>query len=317
MLAVYREPSLLWVLPCVAAGAALWRSRMATGVWVRVFAVVLLAAPFVPPLLSLLLTPDADDHASSLLALWPPLLVAAAVLTLWRLWRALRGRGKRAGWLLPLALLAAIHGTLLSQQLWGSTYALWPLFVLLLAELVAALGDRSAYGVRVGSRGLPLLAAFAGGVLLLCGGFYTFSENRLTYAKVGDGPLVRATTPALAGMTVRGPYLTAFEQLLDFAAREIPRDDGLLLLPGEDPFYYGTGRTPQFPVLLMDRTCDPYSPQELVKLVRSRNIRWLIVKRQLQLTDQVLPEPEQTMALLLREFALERRLDGYDVYRRR
>jgi hypothetical protein len=118
-------------------------------------------------------------------------------------------------------------------------------------------------------------------------------------------------------MTVRGPYLTAFEQLLDFAAREIPRDDGLLLLPGEDPFYFATGRTPQFPVLLLDRTCDPYSPQELVGLVRSRDIRWLIVKRRLQLTDQVLPEPEQTMALLLREFALERRLDGYDVYRRR
>ncbi len=314
MLAVYREPSLLWVLPCVATGAALWRSRLATGVWVRAVGLALLAAPFLPPLLSLVLTTDADDRASSLLALWPALLVAAAALTLWR---ALRGRGERAGWLLPLALLAAIHGTLLSQQLWGSTYALWPLFVLLLAELVAALDDRSAHGVRVGSRGLIFLAAFVGGVLLVCGGFYTFSENRLTYAQVSDGLLVRATTPALAGMTVRGPYLPTFEQLLDFAAREIPREDGLLLLPGEDPFYYATGRTPRFPVLLLDRTCDPYSPQELVELVRSRKIRWLIVKRRLQLTDQVLPEPEETMELLLREFSLDQRLDGYDVYRRR
>jgi hypothetical protein len=358
MLAVYREPSLLWVLPCVAAGAALWRSRMATGVWVRGVAVALLAAPFVPPLLSLLLTTDADDRASSLLALWPPLLVAAAGLTVWRLASGAKARSRAGsnvraeartylrsksedkdsafgedkdsatgfqqekgrpemGWLLPLALLAAIHGTLLSQQLWGSTYALWPLFVLLLAELVAALGDRIAYGVRVGSLGLAVLAAFAGGVLLVCGGFYTFSENRLTYAQVSDGPLVRSTTPALAGMTVRGPYLPAFEQLLDFAAREIPRDDGLLLLPGEDPFYYATGRTPRFPVLLLDRTCDPYSPEELVEQVRRHNIRWLIVKRRLQLTDQVLPAPEETMVLLLREFALERRLDGYEVYRRR
>jgi hypothetical protein len=314
MVAVYREPSLLWVLPSVAVGAALLRSRWAAGVWVRVLAVGLLAAPFVPPVVSLLRTPDADDHASSLLALWPPLLVLAIALTLWRAWQALRGRGDRADWLLPLALLAAVHGTLLSQQLWGSTYAIWPLFVLLLAELLAALD--SSLAERAGGS-VATSAAVVGGVLLLCGGFYTFSEDRLSYAQVSDGPLVRASAPALAGMTVRGPYLPAFEQLLDFAAREIPRDDALLLLPGEDPFYYATGRTPRFPVLLFDQTCDPYSPEELVRQVQSRNVRWLIVKQRLQLTSQVLPEPERTMAALLREFTLYRRLDGYEVYRRR
>jgi hypothetical protein len=361
MVAVYCEPSLPWVLPSVAAGAALLRSRWAAGVWVRVLAVGLLAAPFVPPVVSLLRTDDADDRASSLLALWPPLLVLAIALTLWQLASGAKAHSRAGlnvrakartyltstseagtylsiksedggigedeanalvfqqgrpgmGWVVLLALLAAVHGTLLSQQLWGSTYAIWPLFVLLLAELLAALA--SSLGERAGVS-VAALAAVAGGVLLVCGGFYTFSEDRLSYAQVSDGPLVRASTPALAGMTVRGPYLPAFEQLLDFAAREIPRDDALLLLPGEDPFYYATGRTPRFPVLLFDRTCDPYSPEELVRQVQSRNVRWLIVKQRLQLTSQVLPEPEATMAALLREFVLYRRLDGYDVYRRR
>ena len=45
---------------------------------------------------------------------------------------------------LPLLLLAAIHGTFLSQQLWGSTYGIWPLLILLLAELLAFLGAFTA-----------------------------------------------------------------------------------------------------------------------------------------------------------------------------
>jgi len=41
-------------------------------------------------------------------------------------------------------LLAAIHGTFLSQQLWGSTYGIWPLLILLLAELLASLAAFTA-----------------------------------------------------------------------------------------------------------------------------------------------------------------------------
>ena len=42
--------------------------------------------------------------------------------------------------------LAAIHGTFMSQQLWGSTYAIWPLLVLLVAEMLAFL--ESFHGAR-------------------------------------------------------------------------------------------------------------------------------------------------------------------------
>jgi hypothetical protein len=114
-----------------------------------------------------------------------------------------------------------------------------------------------------------------------------------------------------------GPYLPDFEELVRFAEAEIPVQDGILLLPGEEPFFFATGRVPQFPVQIFDNTTDPYSPAELPEAARSRNIQWVIVKTRLQSTEDPLPEREKTMKLVNEEFALERRLAGYDVYRRR
>jgi len=302
MVEVYRERSLLWELPCVAAGLWLVRSRRAR--WPAWLGTALLVAPLVPPLVALLTTNDAEDRASALLLLWPLLLVLAAAHTAWRLWR------REWDGVVGLALLAAVHGTMLSQQLWGSTYAIWPLFVLLLASLLGTL--RSAVPRFV----LPGLAAAAGVTLLVCGGLYTSSEDRLSYAQVQDGVMAHARSPALQGMSARGPYLPELDQLLDFAAREIPPDDGLILLPGEDPFYYATGRAPQFPVLLFDPATQPYAPQKLVELARERGIRWLIVKTHEQLNDDPTPDRAATLAAMEGEFVLYRRLDGYAVYRR-
>jgi hypothetical protein len=69
-------------------------------------------------------------------------------------------------------------------------------------------------------------------------------------------------------------------------------------------------------VLLFDPATDPYSPAQLVELVRARNIRWLIVKRELQIKEDVTPQREATMKALLEDFRPYARLKGYDVYRR-
>ncbi len=74
----------------------------------------------------------------------------------------------------------------------------------------------------------------------------------------------RSSVPALRGMATPGPFLPNFDELVGFTAREIPRHDPLLLLPGEDPFYFATGRTPQFPVTLFDPATDPYPASDLL-----------------------------------------------------
>jgi hypothetical protein len=314
MLTVFAEPALLWQLPAMAAALLLLRSRAAAKAWVRALAFMLLASPFLWTLLLLALHTDTDDRADDLIALWPLVLALAATSALVSLLLALKRRTLTLRTLLPVMTLAAIFGTLLSQQLWGSTYALWPLLVLLLAELFASLTTH--LDTPNGTPLLPALTFTVAATLLVCGGLYAVSAERLTYVQLDDAPLERSTQPALRGMATRGPWLPSFDQLLHFAAAEIPQDDGILLIPGEDPFYFATGRTPRFPLLLFDNTTDPYSPKQIAALARTNNIRWLILKRSLQLNADPMQQRDATLQLLAQQFTLYRRLDNYDVYRR-
>jgi hypothetical protein len=312
MLAVFHDPSLLWTLPCVAAALLLLRLAPPRFRWTRIASFALLAAPFLFTLASLLIYDDADEWGDSLLALWPLLLLLAAALAIVNLLRLRREATSRA--LFPLIVLAAICGTFMSQQLWGSTYAIWPLLALLVAEMLASL---RRFTTRAATPWfVPALATLISVTLLVCGSFYTASEERLSYLNLPDGPVEHSAFPQLAGMATPGPYLPEFDELLRYAQANIPFDDGLILTPGEDPFYFATGRVPRFPVLLFDPTTDPYSPAETAALVRSQNIRWLIVKRDLQIIVDPTPNRAATMQALMGEFTLAAHLRGYDVYRR-
>jgi hypothetical protein len=162
----------------------------------------------------------------------------------------------------------------------------------------------------------PAVAVVFAATLLICGGLYTASEERLSYAQLPEGPALHSALPELAGISVTGPFLPDFEELLRFAAANIPPADGLILIPGEDPFYFATGRVPHFPVLLFDPTTDPYSPSQLVEEARSHRIRWLILKRCLQMKEDPTPQREAALKALLGDFTLSKRLRSYDIYRR-
>jgi len=348
MAGVYLYPALAWMLPCVVAGLVLLRygKRTESGALRKdnrrsfdfvppgrdfaqddkptlvaqqskrsqIAAFLLLAAPFLYPLAALFFYyDDADSRGDSFLMIWPVLLVCAAALALANLVRFGREPSFRA--FVPLILLAAIHGALMSQQLWGSTYGIWPLLVLLLAELLAFLGD---FALRAGASRLlvPTLAAFVSAAMLVCGGFYTASEERLSYAYLPNCPLAHSAFPELAGLATPGPYLPEIDELLRYAQADIPFDDGIVLIPGEEPFYFATGRVPHFPVPFFDPTIDPYSPAEIVALVRSRNIRWLIVKTDVQTKEDPTPDRAATLDLLMSQFSLAAQLHGYNVYRR-
>jgi len=306
ILSIYNQPSLLWSVPAAFVGAFLLRHEATRRkFWPCAAAFALLAAPFLWTIVALALITDPDDRAGQLLSLWPHLLVLAGVLALANLRPSLWKTAPSFNALLPFVLLAAICGTFLSQQLWGSTYALWPLLILLIGLLL----------VEVPAIAQPL-ALIVTATFLLCGGLYAASLERLDYIHL-DGPETHATLPPLRGLTTPGPWIPQFEELVRFANTEIPVNDGILLLPGEDPFYFATGRTPQFPVLLFDLATDPYTPQQTLDQERARNIRWLIVKRNLQLTAPPEYETSELLRLLQQDFVPYRTLTGYDIYRRR
>src|ERR1700722_2765741 len=90
--------------------------------------------PFAWAAICLLLDQDASERAERLLALWPLLLIVSLVAGLLSF-----RRRQGIALVLPFILIGTAHGAFLSQQLWGSTYALWPLFVILLAGVIEVL----------------------------------------------------------------------------------------------------------------------------------------------------------------------------------
>ena len=117
---------------------------------------------------------------------------------------------------------------------------------------------------------------------------------------------------------MRGDYLPDFEELVAYTGQNIPRDDKILLLPGEDLFYYTTGRRPKFPVLLFDVTNNPYNADQILDLVRSQDVQWLIVKNDLQIeADQTIDNKDKIFEVLKPEFKHVESLNNYEIYRRK
>ena len=267
-----------------------------------------MAAPFAWALLYFLVEEDQSERAERLLALWPVVLIVSLVFAL----RDVR-KGPSVTRLLPFILIGTVQGAFLSQQLWGSTYAIWPLLVILLAGILTELFK---LGRESSLREIELLAGVAALCMLVSGGFYIASHERLDYADVSAGEIVHSTLPALAGLSMRGPWIPQFEELVRFTDRKIPKDQGLLMIPGEDLFYYTTGRHPRYPVLMFDHTVNPHSPEEIVEISRRRNTCWLILKKNLQLNGEPLEERTRLLDLLRGDFVPVQTLANYDIYRR-
>jgi hypothetical protein len=322
LLAIYADPQLLWRIAAFLGGALLLSSNRKARPALALLSVSLLSLPFVWTLMTLLVESDPSVRADQLLALWPFLLVVSMPSALWSFRRTAGVAAPGIALVLPLILIATVHGAFLSQQVWGSTYALWPLFMVLCACTFSVLFPVS---MTSASQTAPLIARLPASLatislvtvsLLISGGYYTWSHERLSYAKLSEGEMVRSTLPELAGLSVRGPWIPEFERLVRFARQEIPVEDGLLLIPGEDLFYYTSGRRPRFPVLMFDHTVNPLSPEEIQRTARARNIRWLIVKKDLQINGEPVEDKDRLLSLLRQDFHLVQNLGIYDVYRR-
>ena len=237
---MYVDPTLCWWLACVLIGALIPK-----------WGAALMSAPFVWSIARIFLTDDPLEREINLLRLWPLLIVCGVIV-------ALRDRE-----ILPLLVIAAIHGAFLSQVTWGSTYGIWPLLVILLAYAL---------------RRTPAIVAYVVVAAILAGGIpYVIESERLTYLKL-EGERHRTF-----GFTAAGEWLPDFEELVAWTEKNIPRDDVILFLPGEDPLYFVTGRRPRFPVLMFDRTINPYDAATIARLADERNVRWVIIKQRLQI----------------------------------
>jgi hypothetical protein len=311
MLGIYTDKMVLLWLAFIALGVVcLWLTRRRSPLW-RLLPAFLMATPFIWPAIYLLRESDSSERAERLLAVWPVMLIVSFLVAV-----ATIRRRRGASMVMPFIIIAAINGAFMSQQLWGSTYAIWPLLVILLAMTLAEVAvlrfdDRRSLMV------LPFTVV-AVASLLVSGGSYVRSHERLNYASLDEGKLSRSTLPQLKGLSVRGNWIPGFEELVHYADRRIPPDELILLVPGEDPFYYATGRRPRFPVLVFDYTVNPYSPEEILQMTRERNIRWVIIKQCMQDEDKQLARDVGRLTDAVKhDFEQVKGPVNYDIYRRK
>ena len=330
MLGIYNDRWLLLWLALIATGAVtFWLLRERRNRLFSLSSALLIAAPFLWPAIYLLRDNDPSERAERLVNIWPVLIIASFILAILTI-----KRRRGIDIVLPFILIAAIHGAFMSQQLWGSTYAIWPLFMILLATTLADLtrivsetdllrssNDGCVLPAKLNDEffwfQLPLVILIVVS-LSISGTYYLRSHERLDYANLDDGELKRSSLPQLKGMATRGDWIPTFEELVRYTDANIPRDEGILVLPGEDLFYFTTDRTPKFPVLMFDHTVNPYSPLEIRDLARARDIRWLIVKQDIQDEDEEIEKLRDELTDVLDEdFAQVESLGNYEIYHRR
>ena len=309
MLGIYADKmNLLWLGFIVLGIAIVWLNRQRNKLW-SIVASLIASFPFVWPTIYLWRDSDASERADRLINVWPVLLVLSFIISIITI-RRRKGVAK----VLPFIILAAINGCFMSQQLWGSTYAIWPLLMILIAMMLVEVAALLKHDVTFVTVPMALLVALS---FLVSGAFYVRSHERLSYANLDDGELKHSSLPQLRGLSTRGDWIPNFEELVRYSAENIPANAGILLLPGEDAFYYTTGRRPQFPVLLFDHTVNPYSPEQIREICRQRNITWVIVKQDLQNEeDTVDKEKDQITDALETDFEQVESLTNYDIYRR-
>ena len=293
------DPIVIWPGVLILGLAALARSLPARArgpIFVAGLCLPLFATVFVPTVL-----PVAP-------ALFPPLLIAASVLSVIQLLRS----GVRFETLIPLVVAGAAVAAILSHDLYGSTYGIFPLLVLALAALVRDLGRFVERPTQIA----PLTGAVLALTLAASGFVYTVTNARLLFADVNaPGPVARSDFPALAGLSARGPYIADLDAILVWTRDNVPPDEPFVFLPGEDPAFFALGRPPRLPSVYFYDVANPYSPGEIARFADEVGLRWVFVKDRLQLVEE--PPLEQSLVAALTEHAtLVTRVGPYRVYRR-
>ncbi len=311
MLGVYADWWLAAWIALFLLGAWLYRRSSAGSAWKVLLSVVAMAVPFLWPVIYLAMDADESERAERLIGLWPFVMIILAMLA-YVFCRRLRGVAAA----LPFVLIATAHGVFLSQQLWGSTYAIWPLLMIMIALVLRQLWDPE--GERSPVPLLVLTTLISVVSITVAGSFYVYSEERLEYVTWNEGEMQHSTLPQLAGLSMRGDLLPQFDELIRWTDRNIPRDEGVLCLPGEDLFFYTTQRRPHFAVELFDVTNNPYDPAEIHRRVQASDIEWLIVKDELEIeADDMIDSKDKIFEELKPDFRHVDDLDNYSIWKRR
>jgi hypothetical protein len=68
---------------------------------------------------------------------------------------------------------------------------------------------------------------------------------------------------------------------------------------------------------MFDHTVNPYNAEQILAEARARDIRWLVIKDELQLEEEPLENKEHLFELLRQDFKHVESLNNYEIFKRR
>jgi hypothetical protein len=291
-----------WLALASAACGVLVSVRQRCAPWMRRLALLLIALPLTYASLKVFSRPLSWEAAY----FWVIALIGGSAAGIADWFRA----GRRFESTMPVVAAAVVHGSFVSQGVGGSSYGVWPFLFIAMAAPAAVLARSAAAGERRLLNGLFALVA----VLLLAVGYLHVSrEERLAFVDTRGG-VERAGLPRMKGLAAPGRYITEFERMVGRCAELVPPGESIVLVPGEDPFFFATRRRPRFPVVTFDDTITAYGAPQLTEMLRESRIDWVIVKTRLQLHDS--PWSALPSLDLARDYQVAEVLPGYVVLKR-
>ena len=68
---------------------------------------------------------------------------------------------------------------------------------------------------------------------------------------------------------------------------------------------------------MFDHTVNPYSAEEILAQAKARDIRWLVIKNDIQLQEEPVENKDHLFELLRQDFKHVESLNNYEVFRRK
>ncbi len=197
----------------------------------------------------------------------------------------------------------------LSQRL-QSAYSIWPLLLILLIHIKREVAVAFKYDL------VPQIKFFIF-IVSAVNAFWLFASNAAWYQEhlSFNFKPTRSMTKRLNGLACEGNVIPMMDNMFKFVEKEIPFAESVATIPGEDPFFFATGRKSVMSYLhLIDHTFD-YDTDCLWNEMKSKNIVWIIVKIETQV--KVYTDTNTLMNRIKNDYILYAQIRGYDIYRRK
>ena len=200
-----------------------------------------------------------------------------------------------------VVILLFIAANFTSQGIQGSTYGLYPFFMILAAIL---------FREKVFRKGMAVTLALCMSVSLL---YADVTNARLSYVSLFEKSESTTSQEKLYPLSAKGHFLEEFDELTAWVNQNVAEDETIYAVPGEDPLYFATGRMPQLSYFQLNETTFPYDLETIADACIENRITYLIVKKHLQCTGGFI-RYAPILEMISDDYVLCDSLTGYDIY---